>query len=90
MKNSFHSDNFIFLINAASQVLTLSNIPSQSPSASLPHLTRKVHQKGCIDKVPTASDLYECLLKDGAVAEKCVLTGYASRKRRYCISYAST
>jgi hypothetical protein len=30
------------------------------------------------------------LLKDGAVAEKCVLTGYASRKRRYCISYAST
>ena len=26
MKNSFHSDNFIFPINAASQVLTLSNI----------------------------------------------------------------
>ena len=26
MKNSFHSDNFISLINAASQVLTLSNI----------------------------------------------------------------
>ena len=36
MKNSFHSDNFIFPINAASQVLTLSNIPPQSPSASSP------------------------------------------------------
>ena len=36
MNNSFHSDNFIFLINAASQVLTLSNIPAQSPSASPP------------------------------------------------------
>ena len=34
MNNSFHSDNIIFLINAASQVLTLSNIPAQSPSAS--------------------------------------------------------
>ena len=36
MNNSFHSDNFIFPINAASQVLTLSNIPPQSPSASSP------------------------------------------------------
>ena len=102
MNNSFHSDNFIFLINAASQVLTLSNIPAQSPSASPPRPSRKVHQKGCIrlifyvhpigngspviskiteklfervnfvDKVPTSSGLYECLLKDNATAEfKC-------------------
>ena len=48
MKNSFHSNNFIFLISAASQVLTLSNILPQSPSASPPHMFRKVHQKSCI------------------------------------------
>ena len=48
MNNSFHSDNFIFLINAASQVLTLSNIPAQSPSAFPLRPSRKVHQKGCI------------------------------------------
>ena len=48
MNNSFHSGNFIFLINAASQVLTLSNIPAQSPSSSLPRPSQKVHQKGCI------------------------------------------
>ena len=46
MNNSFHSDNFIFLINAASQVLTLSNIPLQSPAASPPRPSRKVHQRG--------------------------------------------
>ena len=48
MNNSFNSDNFIFLINAASQVLTLSNIPAQSPSAPPPRPFQKVHQKGCI------------------------------------------
>ena len=48
MNNSFHSDNFIFLVNAASQVLTLSNTPPQSPSAFSPRPSRKVHQWGCI------------------------------------------
>ena len=48
MNNSFHSDNFISPINAASQVLTLSNIPPQSPSASPSRPSRKVHQRGCI------------------------------------------
>ena len=52
MNNSFHSDNFIFPINVASQVLTLSNILSQSPEASPPRPSRKVHQRGCIDEVP--------------------------------------
>ena len=46
MNNSFHSDNFIFLINAASQVLTLSNIPAQSPSASPPPPVPKGSSKG--------------------------------------------
>ena len=48
MNNSFHSDNFIFPINAVSQVLTLSNIPAQSPEAFPPRPSRKVHQIGCI------------------------------------------
>ena len=48
MNNSFHSDNFIFPINAASQVLTLSNIPSQSPAASYSRPSRKMYQMGCI------------------------------------------
>lgn len=48
MKNSLRSDNFIFLINAASQALTLSNIPPQSPAASPPRPFRKVHHISCI------------------------------------------
>ena len=48
MKNSFHSDNFICLINATSQALTLSNDLTQSPSASHSRLIRKMHHIGCI------------------------------------------
>ena len=48
MKNSFHSDNFICLINATSQALTLSNDLTQSPSALQSRLIRKVHHIGCI------------------------------------------
>ena len=48
MKNSFHSDNFICLINATSQALTLSNNLTQSPSALQSCLIRKVHHIGCI------------------------------------------
>ena len=48
MKNSFHSDNFICLINATLQALTLSNNLTQSPSALQSRLIRKVHHIGCI------------------------------------------
>ena len=48
MKNSFHSDNFICLINATSQALTLSNNLTQSPSVLQSRLIRKVHHIGCI------------------------------------------
>ena len=51
---------------------------------------KQVERISFIDEAPVSSDLYECLLKGGAAAEKCVLTGRASRKRGYCISYAST
>ena len=98
MNNSFHSDNFICLINTISQALTLSNDLTQSPSASQSRLIRKMHHIGCIrlifcvfpigsisptiteftenqlkggfiDKVPTTSDWYEYLLKNGAASE---------------------
>ena len=48
MKNSLRSDNFILLLNAAPQALTLANIPPQSPSASPPRPFRKVNHKGYI------------------------------------------
>ena len=48
MKNSFHSNNFICLINAILQALTLSNDLTQSPSTSQSRLIRKVHHIGCI------------------------------------------
>ena len=48
MKNSLCSDNFICLINATSQALTLSNDLTQSPSASQSRLIRKMHHIGCI------------------------------------------
>ena len=47
-KNSLRSDNFLFLVNAVSQALTMTNTPSQSPSTFPPRLSRKVRQKGCI------------------------------------------
>ena len=43
-KNSLRSDNILSLINAAPQALTISNVPPQSPKASLPRPSRKVHQ----------------------------------------------
>ena len=48
MKNSFHSNNFICLINAISQALTLSNDLTQSPSTSQSRLIRKMQHIGCI------------------------------------------
>ena len=99
MRNSFHSDNFICLINATSQALTISNAPPQLPaSITLPavpkgaskklypsnflHLSNRkdlydkleIYKKpvkgvGFLNKVPATSDLYECLLKDGAATE---------------------
>ena len=42
-----------------------------------------------IGKVPATFDLYECLLKDGAAAEKSVLIEWVRGKRNNCISYAS-
>ncbi len=47
-KNSLRSDNILSLINAAPQTLTISNVLPQSPSASPPRPSRKVHQQGCI------------------------------------------
>ena len=54
-KNSLRSDNILSLINAAPplinaapQALTISSTPSQSPAASHPRPSRKVHQQGCI------------------------------------------
>ena len=72
MKNSFHSDNFIFLINAASQVLTLSNIPAQSPSASPPRPSRKVHQKGCIRLISLRSSDWKYLPDNHEIYRKLI------------------
>lgn len=47
-KNSLRSDSFLFLINAASQALTLSNALPQSPFSFPPQPSRKVYQRGCI------------------------------------------
>ena len=47
-KNSLRSDNILSLINAAPQALAISSTPSQSPVASHPRPSRKVHQQGCI------------------------------------------
>ena len=47
-KNSLRSDNILSRINAAPHALTISNPLPQSPSASYPRPSRKVHQKGCI------------------------------------------
>ena len=72
MNNSFHSDNFIFLINAASQVLTLSNIPAQSPSASPPRPSRKVHQKGCIRLISLRSSDWKYLPDNHEIYRKLI------------------
>ena len=72
MKNSFHSNNFIFLINAASQVLTLSNIPAQSPSASLPRPSQKVHQKGCIRLISLRSSDWKYLPDNHEIYRKLI------------------
>ena len=72
MNNSFHSDNFIFLINAASQVLTLSNIPPQSPSASPPRPSRKVHQKGCIRLISLRSSDWKYLPDNHEIYRKLI------------------
>ena len=72
MNNSFHSDNFIFLINAASQVLTLSNIPAQSPSASPPRPSRKVHQKGCIRLISLRSSAWKYLPDNHEIYRKLI------------------
>ena len=42
-KNSLRSDSFLFLINAASQALTLSNALPQSPFSFPPQPSRKVY-----------------------------------------------
>ena len=47
-KNSLRSDNILSRINAAPRALTISNPLPQSPSASYPRPSRKVHQRGCI------------------------------------------
>ena len=47
-KNSLRSDNILSRINAAPRALTISNSLPQSPSASYPRQSRKVHQRGCI------------------------------------------
>ena len=72
MNNSFHSDNFIFPINAASQVLTLSNIPAQSPSASPPRPSRKVHQKGCIRLISLRSSDWKYLPDNHEIYRKLI------------------
>ncbi len=47
-KDPLRSDNILSLINAAPQALTISSTPSQSPAASHPRPSRKVHQQCCI------------------------------------------
>ena len=80
MKNSFHSDNFICLINTISQALTLSNDLTQSPSASQSRLIRKMHHIGCIRLIfcvfpigsisPTITEFTENQLKGWALSTK--------------------
>ena len=46
MKNSFHSNNFICLINATSQALTISNAPPQLPvSITFPAVPKGASKK---------------------------------------------
>ena len=46
MKNSFHSNNFICLINATSQALTISNVPPQLPvSITFPAVPKGASKK---------------------------------------------
>ena len=72
MNNSFHSDNFIFLINAASQVLTLSNIPAQSPSASPPRPSRKGSSKGLYLSDFLRSSDWKCLPDNHEIYRKLI------------------
>ena len=80
MKNSFHSDNFICLINATSQALTFSNNLTQSPSALQSRLFRKMHHIGCICLIfcvppigsvsPTIAEFTENRSKGSALSTK--------------------
>ena len=97
-KNSLRSDNFLFLVNAASQALTMTNTPSQSPSTFPPRLFRKVRQKGCICLVfciqpiggpfkqarnfRFCSGLYECLLKKDIAAEEKLTDRIRQQKKK--------
>ena len=72
MNNSFHSDNFIFLINAASQVLTLSNIPAQSPSASPSRPSRKGSSKGLYLSDFLRSSDWKCLPDNHEIYRKLI------------------
>ena len=72
MKNSLRSDNFIFLINAAPQALTLSNIPPQSPSAFPPRPSQKVHQKGCIRLISLRSSDWKYLPDNHEIYRKLI------------------
>ena len=71
-KNSLRSNNILSLINAAPQALTISNPPPQSPSASPPRPSQKVHQKGCIRLISLRSSDWKYLPDNHEIYRKLI------------------
>ena len=89
MKNSFHSNNFICLINATSQALTISNAPPQLPvSITFPAVPKGASKKlypSDFLRLSNRKDLYD----NNEIYRKPVERGVLSTKFRsllICIS----
>ena len=85
-KNSLRSDNILSRINAAPRALTISNPLPQSPSASYPRPSRKVHQRGCIRLIFCIHPIrsispgnHEVYYKTGRNGELCRLSSVSVR-----------
>ena len=71
MKNSFHSNNFICLINATSQALTISNAPPQLPvSITFPAVPKGASKKPNRKDLYGNNEIYRMPVERGALSTK--------------------